>query len=75
MDFVRERRGWEDLMARRAVIETSPDDDEVDDEEEEFVEARMSPAEEYDDLIREFELHGQHGSDRVAQRGRGVPGR
>ena len=58
MDFVKQRRGWEEQMARRAALEPLADLDEEEEEEDgapEVEDEGMSPTEEYDDLVREFE--------------------
>ncbi|ETI21914.1 hypothetical protein G647_05984 [Cladophialophora carrionii CBS 160.54] len=80
MDFVRERRGWEEQMARRAAFEAGV---EIEEEEAEdiadmqddtrFRDQEMSPTEEYDDLVREYEngydneYEREHGFDRQGE--------
>ncbi|KIW31414.1 uncharacterized protein PV07_03065 [Cladophialophora immunda] len=58
MDFVKERRGWEREMARRAAMEAAQQEDmESDDDDDE----ELSPTQEYeedievDELVREYE--------------------
>ncbi|KIW67722.1 hypothetical protein PV04_06954 [Phialophora macrospora] len=66
MDFVKERRGWEEQMARRAAVEAGVRiEDEEEDDDDEGAEAmqdghrlrdeELSPTEEYEDLVREYE--------------------
>ncbi len=61
MDFVKQRRGWEEQMARRAALEPPADFDEEEDDivPEELEDEGMSPTEEFDDLVREFERAGR----------------
>ncbi|KIX91898.1 uncharacterized protein Z520_12387 [Fonsecaea multimorphosa CBS 102226] len=64
MDFVKERRGWEMEMARRAAMEASQQEEiESDDDDDEYKEdeEELSPTQEYeedvevDELVREYE--------------------
>ncbi|KAJ9607542.1 hypothetical protein H2200_007620 [Cladophialophora chaetospira] len=65
MDFVKERRGWEEQMARRAEVESLAElEAEEDDVPTEVVDdEEMSPTEEYDDLVREFEKNAGQEDD------------
>ncbi|KIW91372.1 uncharacterized protein Z519_08268 [Cladophialophora bantiana CBS 173.52] len=66
MDFVKERRGWEAEMARRAAVEAMQQEEiENDDDNEE--EQELSPTQEYeldtevDKLVRQYERENMHG--------------
>ncbi|EXJ59126.1 hypothetical protein A1O7_06557 [Cladophialophora yegresii CBS 114405] len=66
MDFVKERRGWQEQMARRAAVEAGveieEEEEEEQEEDEEILPEEMSPTEEYDDLVRQYEF--EHEFDR-----------
>jgi hypothetical protein len=63
MDFVKERRGWEEQMALRAAAEAGVGIEEEDDDDgaegmpddHRLRDEELSPTEEYDDLLREYE--------------------
>ncbi|OCT52171.1 hypothetical protein CLCR_08626 [Cladophialophora carrionii] len=82
MDFVKERRGWEEQMARRAAFEAGVAIEEAEEEvveeadmqnDTEFGAQEMSPTEEYDDLVRdyengyEYEYERERGFDRQGE--------